>query len=96
MPPLASAFAYEIDRAVERGYISPEPIVGGCWATLHALRPQEVISAFREGRGPMVGVMQHDATSLHGQTGTWIGLQGIASLCNASAGAFKLPTFPSA
>jgi hypothetical protein len=104
MPPLASAAAYEVDRAIETDTVPPN--AAGAWATLHRLRPEETVAAFREGRGPLAPYLPVTDTS--GAVSTIVsgggsvavvqpvGLGALASAVGASAGTFKLQTFPSA
>lgn len=98
MPPLASPFAYEVDRAIERAYIPPQ--AAGAWATIHALRPDETVAAFRDGRGPLTGFLKTLDVGTSVSTvvsGTNViavspvGLGALASALGASAGAWRLP-----
>jgi hypothetical protein len=88
MSPLASPFAYLVDRAIERAYV--QAYTAGAWATLHALRPAEVTAAFREGRGPFAAHLSTEPTGV----ATWTGLAGIASQIGASSGTVQMPRYP--
>lgn len=95
--PFSSAAIFEVDRALNAGYIPPQSV--GAWATIHALRPQETEAAFR-GRGPLtaflgfepggsVATIANDLGSVMAISPRALG--ALASTMGASAAAYKLP-----
>jgi hypothetical protein len=82
----------EVDQAIQGGLIADDAAVAGAWATLHQVRGPEVVAAFRNGVGPMSGLLGCPAG---GAASPIRGVWAIATACG-NANAFRLQTYPNA